>query len=312
MFDRFTEHARRAVFFAHYEASTLGSSWIDTEHLLLGLVREDKVLSGRLGSGAGETIRKGIEAGLPKPIRRITTTDMPLTGDAKSALSLAAEEAKKLSHNAIDCGHLVLGLLQIENCAAAKLLRERGIDYESYVELVRNTFSPDPKVRRAVEGHRPSPPQPAASSLTPSVVALEGLLDATVQHLSAYSDSYGDQRLKRRPWTRKEAFGHLVDWAVTHQQWFARALTESSLAAQGYPADTWVSAQQYRNYAWQNIIDLWVSMNRFLIHVLAQIPEDKLNLMCRIGIQEPIPLSKVIERYVQHCEDVAGQILARL
>jgi hypothetical protein len=59
-------------------------------------------------------------------------------------------------------------------------------------------------------------------------------------------------------------------------------------------------------------VDLWVSLNRFLIHILAQIPEDKLSLMCRIGIGEPIPLSKLIERYVEHCTDVVGQILARL
>jgi len=49
-----------------------------------------------------------------------------------------------------------------------------------------------------------------------------------------------------------------------------------------------------------------------LVHVLAQIPEDKLNLTCRIGIHDPIPLSKLIESYIEHCEDVVAQILARL
>ena len=80
----------------------------------------------------------------------------------------------------------------------------------------------------------------------------------------------------------------------------------------GYPLDEWVTAQQYQDYSWKDVVDLWVSLNRFLIHVLAQIPEDKLSLRCRIGVGEPIPLSKLIGRYVEHCSDVVAQILARL
>ena len=118
--------------------------------------------------------------------------------------------------------------------------------------------------------------------------------------------------MKRNPWKRKEALGHLVDWAAIHQVWFACALTEPKLVAAGYPQDDWVSAQQYGDYRWQEIVDLWVSLNRLLIHVLAQIPEDKLNLSCRIGFEEPIPLSKLIERYVEYCEDMVGQMLAHL
>jgi hypothetical protein len=67
-----------------------------------------------------------------------------------------------------------------------------------------------------------------------------------------------------------------------------------------------------RHYAVQDLVQLWVSLNWLLIHVLAQIPEDKLGLMCRIGVQAPIPLSKLIERYVEDCQDVVAQILARL
>lgn len=68
-----------------------------------------------------------------------------------------------------------------------------------------------------------TPARPAAAPrLEPSIRALENLLDNTVAHLHAYSDSYGEHRLKRKPhtdqpWTRKEAFGHLIDWAMAHQ-----------------------------------------------------------------------------------------------
>ena len=309
MFHRFNEHARRAIFFARYEAGSFGSKFIETEHLLLGLIREDKVLPLKLPGGASEKIRKRIAASLSDPVRKISTSaDMPLSTDSKRVLSNGAEQADKLSHHSIDCGHLILGLLRIETCTAATLLRDFGIEYENYVEVVSDTLSPAPVPPPILE----QPEPPAASSLLDAIDALQRLVEETLRHLPEYSDSYADQRLKRKPWTRKEAFGHLVDWAVAHQQWFARAITEPRLVAESYPLDEWVPAQQYRHYAFQDLVDLWVLLNRLLIHLLALIPEDKLGLLCRIGVHDPIPLSTLIERYVEHCEDLVAQILSRL
>jgi hypothetical protein len=303
MFDRFTEHARRAIFFARYEAGSFGSPFIDTEHLLLGLIREDKVLPARLPGGADERIRKRIETSLSEPRRQISNSvGMPLSSDSKRALSLGAEQADKFHHDAIDSGHLILGLLCMEKCAAATLLQEFGIDYQSYVEVV--------SAQVLARGAAQSPP--ASESLLGPIIAVQNLVSETVGNLRSYSDFYAYQRLKRKPWSRKEAFGHLVDWAVTHQQWFARALTEPRLEAESYAFDEWVIAQQYRLSGFQELVDLWVSLNRLIIHVMAQVPEDKLRVVCRIGVQDPIPFSKLIERYVEHCEDVMGQILARL
>jgi hypothetical protein len=59
-------------------------------------------------------------------------------------------------------------------------------------------------------------------------------------------------------------------------------------------------------------VDLWLCANRLLIHVLGLIPEEKLNTPCQIGIAEPIPLAALVADYVEHCQDVVGQILARL
>jgi hypothetical protein len=303
MFDRFTEPARRAIFFARYEAGSFGSPFIDTEHLLLGLIREDKVLPARLPSGAGERIRKRIETNLSEPRRKISNSvDMPLSSDSKRALSLGAEQADKFNHAAIDSGHLILGLLCIQKCAAATLLQEFGIDYQNYVEVVSE---------QVLAGYAAQSP-PASESLLGPIVALQNLVSETVRNLRSFSHFYANQRLKREPWTRKEAFGHLVDWAVMHQQWFARALTEPSLETESYVLDSWVNAKQYRLYGFQELVDLWVSLNRLIIHVMAQVPEEKLNVICRIGVRDPIPFSKLIERYVEHCEDVVGQILARL
>jgi len=76
--------------------------------------------------------------------------------------------------------------------------------------------------------------------------------------------------------------------------------------------EEWVSAQHYQKLSWRALIYLWVSMNHLLIHVIAVIPEEKVNTTCRIGIAGPIPLAKLIEEYVTYAEDLVGQILARL
>jgi hypothetical protein len=89
-----------------------------------------------------------------------------------------------------------------------------------------------------------------------------------------------------------------------------RALTEPKPGMHGCPQDAWVSAQKYGNYAWQELVDPWVSLNQLLIHALAQIPEAKREMACRIGNDEPIPLSALIDRYVKHCEAIAAAILA--
>jgi len=136
-------------------------------------------------------------------------------------------------------------------------------------------------------------------------------MNTVARHIDR-SSTGAEQRLKRKPWTRSQALGHLIDWAEAHQRWLARALTEPRLDAPMYPQDEWVVAQNYGAYPWPALISLWELLNRLLIHVMTQIPEDKLNLSCRIGVRDPIPPSELISRYVEHCQDIAGQIIARL
>src|SRR5882724_2410313 len=145
MFDRFTARARRVVFFARYEAGLLGSASVDTEHLLLSLMRVDEVLRERLPDGGRQAIRKRIEGRLPNPIRNISSfIDLPLSEDSETVISNAGSEAGNSSRNSIDSGHLILGLLRIANCPAATLLREQGIEYENYTAVAGGTPAPQP------------------------------------------------------------------------------------------------------------------------------------------------------------------------
>src|ERR1700732_3966228 len=129
MFERYTEKARRVIFFARYEASQFGSPYIETEHLLLGLLREDKALANRFlrSHAAIESIRKQIEAHTTIREKVSTSVDLPLSHECKRVLAYGAEEAERLNHKHIGTEHLLLGLLREEKCFAADILHERGL-----------------------------------------------------------------------------------------------------------------------------------------------------------------------------------------
>lgn len=123
MFERYTEKTRRAIFNAREEAQKSGASSIETEHLLLGTVRDDPAILGLfLTSNASEaSIRSEIEAHTAK--RR---EDLPLSHESKRVLAYAAEEASRLGRNRIDPEHLLLGMLREERSLAALMLHKRG------------------------------------------------------------------------------------------------------------------------------------------------------------------------------------------
>ena len=129
MFERYTEKARRVIFFARYEASQFGSPYIETEHLLLGLLREDKALANRFlrSHAAVDSIRKQIEGHTTIREKVSTSVDLPLSNECKRVLAYGAEEAERLSHKHIGTEHLLLGLLREEKCFAAEILHERGL-----------------------------------------------------------------------------------------------------------------------------------------------------------------------------------------
>jgi hypothetical protein len=132
MFEHYTEKARRVIFFARYEASQFGADCIETEHLLLGLLREDKVLTHRFlpSINSVKFIHQRVRDLTPMREKISTAVDLPLTLECKRALAYAAEEGDKLNHRDIGTQHLLLGLLREENCLAATLLRECGLSTE--------------------------------------------------------------------------------------------------------------------------------------------------------------------------------------
>ena len=149
MFERYTEKARRVIFFARYEASQYGSPYIETEHLLLGLLREDKALANRFlrTHGSIESIRKEIESRITVRERIATSVDVPLSQECRRILNFAAEEAERLNHKHVGTEHLLLGLLREEKSFGAEILQERGLRLPGVREELARTAEKVPVTR---------------------------------------------------------------------------------------------------------------------------------------------------------------------
>lgn len=176
MFERYTEKARRVIFFARYEASQFGSPYIETEHLILGLLREDKALTNRFlhSHGSVESIRKQVEEHTTIREKTSTSVDLPLSNESKHVLAYASEEAERLGHKHIGTEHLLLGLLREDECFAAALLKERGIELNKVrEELTREGHVPE-------QSSGPAAPSSAEFSQDLTQAAIDGQLEPVI------------------------------------------------------------------------------------------------------------------------------------
>jgi len=132
MFERYSEKARRVIFFARYEASQLGIPNIGTEHLLLGMLREAAdLLTSIAGLDAIETIRNLVRQEYPPKDKIPTSVDMPFSEAAKRVLIYAADEADQLESRAITPKQIMIGLLREDNCTAQRILSQLGVTTEA-------------------------------------------------------------------------------------------------------------------------------------------------------------------------------------
>lgn len=134
MFERYTEKARRIVFFARYEASEFGTPYIEPEHLLLGLFREARVML--VGLGVPENLARELRAEMkPAGDKASTSVDLPLSRSAKRVLAYSAEEAETFHHKYIAPEHFLLAFLREETPVQAILLKA-GVSLESLRESI--------------------------------------------------------------------------------------------------------------------------------------------------------------------------------
>ena len=147
MFERYTEKARRVIFFARYEALQYGSLVISPEHILLGLMREDKTMSTRFfpfRTGLTvDAIRREVESRIVLRDKMPQSAELHLAPETKRILALAREESERLRNRTIGTEHLLLGIMREENSIAAEILAAQGLRLQAIrEEISRQTGLP--------------------------------------------------------------------------------------------------------------------------------------------------------------------------
>jgi hypothetical protein len=141
-------------------------------------------------------------------------------------------------------------------------------------------------------------------------------IDASTEGLLRLSPSANTSETK---WNEKQILGHLIDSAANNHQRFVRAQFTTDLNFSGYEQDNWVESQQYENESWENLVQLWASYNRHLVHMLSVVPEETLtrnrtehNLdkiaFKPVPVDEPATLEYFIRDYVDHLRHHLAQI----
>jgi ATP-dependent Clp protease ATP-binding subunit ClpC len=181
MFERYTEKARRVIFFGRYEASQSGSREIGVAHLLLGLMREDKNFTKLLGLDAAAVapvIRELVE-GSDESVS--TSVDMPMSAASKRVLAYAAEEAEKMSHLHIGTPHIWLGVLREDGREAAALI-SFGVRLVTAREVVLTAMAAPPP------GPSPHPVRQSAHDLLARIP--QDRLEAAHRLLSGLTEEF--------------------------------------------------------------------------------------------------------------------------
>ncbi|MEO0260163.1 MAG: ATP-dependent Clp protease ATP-binding subunit [candidate division WOR-3 bacterium] len=142
--NKFTERARKVLWFAKEEAVRLRHPYVGTEHILLGILRMSDSIASLVLSNLGvdfEGLRNHIENMVPPGMNPVPHTELPLDADARRCLNYAIDEAKKLGHNYIGTEHLLLGLLRERKGVAARALAAWGVSLEEARDEVLRILS---------------------------------------------------------------------------------------------------------------------------------------------------------------------------
>jgi ATP-dependent Clp protease ATP-binding subunit ClpA len=177
VFERFTERARQVVVLAQDEARVLKHNYIGTEHLLLGVLREEEGLGARVLEGLDvtlEEVRSQVSRIVGEGEEPLVTGQIPFTPRAKKVLELSLREAMSLRHNYIGTEHILLGIVRENEGVAARIL----LDFDAGAETVRN------EVFRMLSGpgkRPPGPPWPGPRGAVPELERIRALKEAAIE-----------------------------------------------------------------------------------------------------------------------------------
>ena len=133
-------------------------------------------------------------------------------------------------------------------------------------------------------------------------------IDFAEPRLRAVSATASIQSALPGGWSRKEVIAHLIDSASNNHQRFVRASLQPALEFPGYDQAGNIRVQAPQEADWTLLISLWATYNRYLAHVIARLPESKLDTPCRIGSDRPVTLRFLATDYLTHLDHHLAQI----
>lgn len=145
--------------------------------------------------------------------------------------------------------------------------------------------------------------------MTTSIAAeLTQTVEAAFKTLNGLGEDETSQKPAADKWSKKQILGHLIDSASNNHQRFVRAQETEELSFPKYEQKHWVEVQGYDESRWKDLVELWKSYNLHLAQVINRIPDEKLQVSCRIGPSEPVTLGFLVEDYLIHLKHHLKQL----
>ncbi len=187
---RFTQRARRVLSMAQEEAAGLNQAYIGTEHLLLGLIREEGGVAGRVlrDLGLGYDRVQSIVKRLNSDSTRTSNDKIELAPATKHVLKLAVDEARRMSHHYIGTEHLLLGLVRQNEGVAVDVLRKVGISPEQIRRQTRRVLQENPSQRKSSSQQRRERKKPEKKKEKQAANAKSPLVDQLATDLTALAE----------------------------------------------------------------------------------------------------------------------------
>jgi hypothetical protein len=145
--------------------------------------------------------------------------------------------------------------------------------------------------------------------MTDSIARLEELLKTAPPPLLDFSDDAVALKPAPNRWSKKEILGHLIDSAANNHQRFVRAQGTPRLEFPGYEQEFWVASQAYATAPWPDLVNLWLLLNRHLLHVMKAMPAAVLPHECVIGGRPAVTLEALAVDYLRHLNQHLAQLL---
>jgi len=145
--------------------------------------------------------------------------------------------------------------------------------------------------------------------MTATIARLEELLQTVPRRLADIPDDIAAHKPASNRWSKKEILGHLIDSAANNHQRFVRAQSAPLLEFPGYEQEFWVATQSYATAPWPDLVNLWLLLNRHLLHVVKAMPAEVLSYELVIGGGSAMTLEALIVDYLRHVDNHLAQLL---